>query len=56
VGLGPSTGWPAILSEAAQKGVVSKLSPHESIEVDAIAVVYTGIKQVNEIDIDGNVS
>jgi len=41
IGLYPATGYPFILTEAIKEGVVSKLGPNESLEVELKASIIT---------------
>lgn len=53
--LEPSTGCSRNLEEARKKGECGQLAPGASLDVDVLAVAYTGVSSVARIEPDGKV-
>jgi hypothetical protein len=57
IGLEPWTSYPTSgLAEAVKNGTHLTLNPEEEIETDLLAVVYSGLKKVEKISKNGEVS
>jgi hypothetical protein len=50
-----STGYPTALAEASANGTCAIMPPHGSLEVDVLAIPYSGMKSVATVESDGRV-